>query len=121
MFEVAEENGRTQKRGEIKTFERENFEEEYDLELPKNKSYFPFIADYKNGKLTNPIKVKIIDETNSGYFVTYSSIKAGYVFHIDNDDNVGILINKNKINEFKKIFADNSKELYNLYKEAGLK
>ena len=57
-FEIAEENGRSQRKGEIKTFERENFEEQYDLELPKKKSDFPFIADFKNGKLINPIKVK---------------------------------------------------------------
>lgn len=117
-FEIAEENGRSQRKGEIKTFERENFEETYDLELPKKKSDFPFIADFKNSKLVNPIKVKIVDETDTGYFLTYAGIKSGYVFFWEGNENVGFLVNKNKIQEFKKINNDNSKELTELYEIA---
>lgn len=117
-FEIAEENGRFHRKGEIKYFERQNFEEEYDLELPKKKSDFPFIADFKNGKLINPIKVKIVDETDTGYFVTYSGIKTGFVFFWEGNENIGLLVNKKKIQEFKKIDDANSDELYDLYQIA---
>ena len=117
-FEIAEENGRSQRKGEIKTFERENFEEEHDLELPKKKSDFPFIADFKNGKLINPIKVKIIDETDTGYFLTYTGIKTGFLFFYEGNENNGFLVNKKKIQEFKKINDRNGDELSKLYKIA---
>lgn len=120
-FEIAEENGRSQRKGEIKSFERENFEEEHDLELPKKKSDFPFMAEYKSTKsrtLINPIKVKIVDETDTGYFLTYSGIKTGFIFYLEGNENDGFLVNKKKIQEFKKINADNSVELSELYKIA---
>ncbi len=117
-FEIAEENGRSQRKGEIKTFEREDFEEQYDLELPKKKSDFPFIAEWKNSKLINPIKVKIVDETNTGYFLTYTGIKTGFVFFYEGNENNGFLVNKNKIQEFKKINDRNGDELSELYKIA---
>lgn len=116
-FEIAEENGRSQRKGEIKTFERENFEEEHDLELPKKKSDFPFIVEYKSTKsraYINPIKIKIVDETDTGYFLTYTGIKSGYVFFYEGNENVGFLVNKNKIQEFKKINDDNSYDLYQI-------
>jgi hypothetical protein len=120
-FEIAEENGRSQRKGEIKTFERENFEEEYDLELPKKKSDFPFMTEYKSTKsrtLINPIKVKIVDETDTGYFLTYTGIKTGFIFYLEGNENIGFLVNKKKIQEFKKINDDNSDDLYDLYQIA---
>lgn len=117
-FEIAEENGRNQRKGEIKNFERENFEEQYDLELPKKKSEFPFIAEYKNHKLINPIKVKIIDETDTGYFLVYLGIKFQQAFYLEANENVGFLINRKKIQEFKRINDENGPELHELYKIA---
>lgn len=114
-FDIADENGRNQRKGEIKKYERDNFEETYDLELPKKKSDFPFIAEYKENSLVNSIKVKIVDETDTGYFLIYSGIKTGFVLFWEGNENIAFLVNKKFIKEFKRIDSENSRELTDLY------